>query len=67
MTGSLPIGFMVVPFTARGDGRRLSLCSPRCVRASVPATEMLAPESGKVSMSAAPFKDVTWMRIVGAG
>ena len=49
--GSLPIGCMTVPLTARGvtsEGRRLSGCSWRCSKRFLPATEMSAPESGKV-------------------
>ena len=42
-------------------------CSPRHLRASFPAAEILAPESGKISMSADPLREEMWTVIVGAG
>lgn len=69
VTGSFPIGCILVPFTVRGvtvDGSKLSLCSPRWVRAVSPATERSAPESGSVSISALPFRDDMCTRTVGA-
>ena len=49
------------------EGRRLFLCLLRWLRAVFPATEMSAPESGKISMSAAPLRDEMWTDTVGAG
>lgn len=69
VTGSFPMGCIFVPFTVRGmmvDGSRLSLCSPRWVKAVSPATERSAPESGSVSISALPFRDEMCTRTVGA-
>ena len=70
MTAILPIDRILVPFTARGmilEGRRLFTCSPRHLRSSFPAAEILAPESGKISMSADPLRKEMWTVIVGAG
>ena len=60
VTGSFPMGLMVVPLTARGvttDGMRLSGCSWSCCKKAVPATQMSAPESGRACTIACPFRD----------
>ena len=70
VTGSFPMGLIFVPLTALGmilEGRRLSTCSPSSLSACVPAADMSAPESGKLSRYVAPLREVMWMGIVGAG
>ena len=59
-----------VPLTALEmipEGRTLLTHSPSSLNACVPAVQMSAPESGKLSRLAAPFRMVMWMGIVGAG
>ena len=69
MTGSFSTGCILAPFTVWGitvHGNRLSLCSPRWVKAVSLATERSAPESGSVSISALPFRDDMCTRTLGA-
>ena len=69
VTGSFLIGCILAPFTVWGvtvDGSKLSLCSPRWVKAVSPATKRSAPESGSVLISALPFRDDMCTRTVGA-
>ena len=42
-------------------------CSPRQPRATLPATDISAPESGSAGISALPLRDDMWMLMVGAG
>ena len=70
VTGSFPIGYILVLFTALGmiwDGSRLSSCSPKWCRAAFPATDISAPESGRVVMLAFLLRDNMWMLMVGVG
>ena len=63
------VGCIDVPFTACGvrlEGSKLSWCSRSWVRVDVPATDISAPESGRILMSAEPFREITWILIVGA-
>ena len=49
------------------DGSRLSSCSPRRPRATLPATDISAPESGRAGISVSPLRDDIWTLMVGAG
>ena len=50
------------------DGSRLSSSSPRKPRGTLPATGILAPESGRAGISALPLRDdIIWKLMVGAG
>ena len=70
LTGSFPIGCILVLFTALGmiwDGSRLSSCSPRQLRATLHATDISAPKSGRAGISTLPLRDDMWILMVGAG
>ena len=56
--GSLPIGSILWPSAMQGltsDGRKLKGCSPSKCSSFGPDAEMLAPESGRASVSRVPI------------
>jgi len=58
VTGNLPNGNILAPFTALGitaEGNRVAICSFRADKMVFPAAEMSAPESGRALVLLEPF------------
>ena len=70
MTGILPNGNILAPFTALGvtvEGKRVATGSFRVDNMAFPAAEMSAPESGRALVLQEPFEAMMSRYIDGAG